>query len=143
MDARTGLGRFGDFRVSNDQLMTMLIDRCRDLSIEEILALPDVKQRVDLYFAQHELCRAQVARVVEVHDNLGVLDLRNEPVIDAGNRFVGYAMYPRCDLSMHVMWGREKMDTVYTVGKSIFERGNKVRVGELRLSLSRDALALA
>ena len=72
--------------------------------------------------------------MAEVHDNLVVLDLRNEPIIYAGNRFVVYAMYPQCDISMHVMWGREKMNTVYTVGKSIFDRGNKVMVGELMLS---------
>jgi nanoRNase/pAp phosphatase (c-di-AMP/oligoRNAs hydrolase) len=134
MDARTGLGRFREFRVSNYQLMMMLIDCCRDLDIEEILALPDVKERVDLFFAQHELFRAQIARVAEVHENLVVLDLRNEATIYAGNRFVVYAMYPQCDISMHVMWGRDKMNTVYTVGKSIFDRGNKLPVGELMLT---------
>ena len=134
MDARTGLGRFREFRVSNYQLMMTLIDCCRDLSIDEILALPDVKERVELFFAQHELFRAQIARVAEVHDNLVVLDLRREDTIYAGNRFVVYAMFPQCDISMHVMWGREKMNTVYTVGKSIFDRGNKLMVGELMLS---------
>jgi nanoRNase/pAp phosphatase (c-di-AMP/oligoRNAs hydrolase) len=134
MDARTGLGRFRDFRVSNYQLMMMLIDCCRDLDIEEILALPDVKERVDLFFAQHELFRAQIARVAEVHDKLVVLDLRQEATIYAGNRFVVYAMYPQCDISMHVMWGRERMNTVYTVGKSIFDRGNPLNVGELMLA---------
>jgi nanoRNase/pAp phosphatase (c-di-AMP/oligoRNAs hydrolase) len=133
MDARTGLGRFRDFRVSNYQLMMMLIDCCRDLSIEEILALPDVKERVDLYFAQHEQFRAQVARIARVHDNLVVLDLRGEATIHAGNRFVVYAMFPQCDLSLHVMWGREKANTVYTVGKSIFDRGNPLDVGALML----------
>ena len=123
-----------EFRVSNYQLMMTLIDCCRDLSIDEILALPDVSERVDLFFAQHELFRAQIARVAEVHENLVVLDLRNESTIYAGNRFVVYAMYPQCDISMHVMWGREKVNTVYTVGKSIFDRGNKVMVGELMLS---------
>jgi nanoRNase/pAp phosphatase (c-di-AMP/oligoRNAs hydrolase) len=133
MDARTGLGRFRDFRVSNYQLMMMLIDCCRDLSIEEILALPDVKERVDLFFAQHALFREQLARVAEVHGNLVVLDLRQEATIYAGNRFVVYAMFPQCDLSMHVMWGRERQNTVYTVGKSIFDRGNPVDVGTLML----------
>lgn len=134
MDARTGLGRFREFRVSNYQLMMMLIDRCRDLSIEQILALPDVKERVDLFFAQHELFRAQIQRIAQVHRNLVVLDLRNEEAIYAGNRFVVYAMYPQCDISLHVMWGREKLNTVYTVGKSIFDRGNRVNVGLLMLS---------
>ena len=134
MDARTGLGRFREFRVSNYQLMMMLIDCCRDMPIADILALPDVKERVDLFFAQHALFRAQIARVASVHDKLVVLDLRNEPTIFAGNRFVVYAMFPQCDISMHVMWGREKMNTVYTVGKSIFDRGNPVEVGDLMLS---------
>lgn len=133
MDARTGLGRFRDFRVSNYQLMMMLIDCCRDLSIEQILALPDVKERVDLFRAQHELFRAQIERVARVHGNLVVLDLRREDTIYAGNRFVVYAMFPECDLSMHVMWGREKSNTVYTVGKSIFDRRNPVPVGRVML----------
>ena len=134
MDARTGLGRFREFRVSNYQLMMMLIDCCRDLSIDEILALPDVSERVDLFFAQHELFRAQIRRVAEVHDKLVVLDLRDEETIFAGNRFVVYAMYPQCDISLHVMWGRNKQNTVYTVGKSIFDRGSRVDVGTLMLS---------
>lgn len=133
MDARTGLGRFREFRVSNYQLMMKLIDCCRDMPIEDILALPDVKERVDLFFAQHALFREQIARVATVHGPLVVLDLRDEETIYAGNRFVVYAMYPQCNISMHVMWGREKSNTVYTVGKSIFDRGSKVDVGTLML----------
>lgn len=133
MDARTGLGRFREFRVSNYQLMMKLIDCCRDMPIADILALPDVKERVDLFFAQHALFRAQIARVAKVHGPLVVLDLREEETIYAGNRFVVYAMYPQCNISMHVMWGREKSNTVYTVGKSIFDRGSKVDVGALML----------
>ena len=133
MDARTGLGRFRDFRVSNYQLMMMLIDCCRDLAIEDILALPDVHERVALYFEQQQAFNAQLARVAEVHDNLVVLDLRGEDIIHAGNRFMIYAQFPQCDLSMHVMWGRERMNTVYTVGKSIFGARSTVEVGELML----------
>lgn len=134
MDARTGLGRFREFRISNYQLMMMLIDCCRDMPIADILALPDVSERVDLFFAQHALFRAQIQRVARVHGKLVVLDLRDEAVIYAGNRFVVYAMFPQCDISMHVMWGREKLNTVYTVGKSIFDRGSPVAVGDLMLA---------
>jgi nanoRNase/pAp phosphatase (c-di-AMP/oligoRNAs hydrolase) len=133
MDARTGLGRFRNFRVSNYQLMMKLIDCCRDMAIADILALPDVKERVDLFFAQHAFFRDQVARVAQVHGKLVVLDLREEETIYAGNRFVVYALFPQCDVSMHVMWGREKANTVYTVGKSIFDRGCPVDVGALML----------
>jgi len=133
MDARTGLGRFRSFHVSNYQLMMKLIDCCRDMDIADILALPDVKERVDLFFAQHHYFRAQVERVAKVHGKLVVLDLREEETIYAGNRFVVYAMFPQCDISMHVMGGREKANTVYTVGKSIFDRGCPIDVGALML----------
>ena len=133
MDARTGLGRFRNFRVSNYQLMMMLIDCCRDLAIEDILALPDVHERVELYFEQQQAFNAQLARVAEVHNNLVVLDLRGEETIHAGNRFMIYAQFPQCDLSMHVMWGRERLNTVYTVGKSIFGPRSVIEVGNLML----------
>ena len=133
MDARTGLGRFREFTVSNYQLMMDLIDCCRDMSITDILGLPDVNERVELFFSQHELFRDQIDRVAEVHGNLVVLDLRGEETIFAGNRFVVYAMFPECDISMHVMWGRDRQNTVYTVGKSIFDRRNPVDIGEVML----------
>ena len=43
MDARTGLGRFHDFKISNYDLMMELIDYCLIHPINDILALPDVK----------------------------------------------------------------------------------------------------
>ena len=40
MDPRTGLGRFRDFRISNYELMMLLIDLCLERSVEEILESP-------------------------------------------------------------------------------------------------------
>lgn len=50
MDARTGLGRFKNFRITNYALMMKLVDLCRTHSVEEILQDEDVKERVNLYF---------------------------------------------------------------------------------------------
>lgn len=134
MDSRTGLGRFRDFNISNYQLMMKLIDACREhATIDEILALPDVKERVDLYFDQHLKFREQIQRCATVHENFVVLDLRNEDTIWAGNRFVIYALYPQCNISCHVMWGKNKQNTVFAVGKSILKRDSKTHVGKLML----------
>ncbi len=133
MDARTGLGRFHHFRVSNYNLMMDLIDACKDHTIDEILELPDVQERVDLYFEQESQFKSQVQRCAAVHDRLVVLDLRKEDTIYAGNRFMIYALYPECDISMHVLWGREQQNTVFAVGKSIVSRTSRVNVGELML----------
>lgn len=134
MDARTGLGRFREFRISNYQLMMNLIDYCRNHSIEQILELADVKERTDLYFAHEEQFKEQIKRCATVHGNLVVLDLRNEETIFAGNRFMIYALHPQCNISIHVMWGLKKQNTVFAIGRSILDRGSKTNVGELCLS---------
>ncbi|WP_198292995.1 hypothetical protein [Methylobacterium sp. WSM2598] len=134
MDSRTGLGRFRDFRISNYDLMMQLIERCRDLSVEEVLALPDVRERVDLYEAHREPFVAQLRRCTTVHGKLALIDLRDEEVIYAGNRFMVYALFPDCDVSAHVMWGLRKQNTVFAIGKSILDRGSPADIGAICLS---------
>lgn len=133
MDSRTGLGRFKDFRISNYQLMMELIDYCRDHSIDEILELPDVKERVELYEEHREKAIEQIKRCSTVHGNLVVLDLRGEDTIYATNRFMIYALYPQTNISIHVLWGLNKLNTVFATGKSILNRSSKTDVGSLML----------
>ena len=133
MDARTGLGRFHQFRISNYDLMMELIQYCMDHSIDEILQLPDVKERVDLYFEQAEQFVAQLKRIAKVYDKVVVLDLRNEEVIHAGNRFMIYALYPETQISVHVAWGFRKQNTAVMIGKSIVNKASNVDIGELCL----------
>jgi nanoRNase/pAp phosphatase (c-di-AMP/oligoRNAs hydrolase) len=133
MDARTGLGRFREFRVSNYQLMMELIDYCAAHSINEILALPDVKERADLYFAHRDPAQEQIRRCAAVHGNLVVLDLRDEDLIFATNRFTIYAMFPDCNISIHVLWGLKRQNTAFAIGKSIVNRTSATNVGALCL----------
>ena len=134
MDSRTGLGRFREFRVSNYQLMMDLIQYCRHHNIDQILQLPDVIERVDLYFDHTAQARDQIERCAKVHKNLVVLDLRNEETIFAVNRFMVYAMFPETNISIHAMWGVQKQNTVYATGKSILNRTSKTNIGELMLA---------
>ena len=133
MDPRTGLGRFRNFRISNYDLMMELIGFCMDHTIDEILELPDVKERVDLYFEQAEQFKAQLRRIAKVEGKVVVLDLRNEEVIHAGNRFMIYALYPETQISVHVAWGFRQQNTAVMIGKSIVNRGAEVDIGELCL----------
>jgi nanoRNase/pAp phosphatase (c-di-AMP/oligoRNAs hydrolase) len=133
MDSRTGLGRFREFRVSNYQLMMDLIKYCRDHDIAEILQLPDVVERIDLYFEHTAKAREQIERCTTVVANLAVLDLREEETIFAVNRFMIYAMYPQTNISIHVLWGVQKQNTVFATGKSILNRSSKTNIGEMML----------
>ena len=134
MDARTGLGRFRNFGKSNYQLMMALVDAIGTLDVDAILKLPDVAERVALYQEHRELSKAQLTRCSSVHKNLVEVDVRNEETIYATNRFVIYALYPACNISMHVMWGRGNQNTVFAIGKSILNRTSKTHIGNLALT---------
>jgi nanoRNase/pAp phosphatase (c-di-AMP/oligoRNAs hydrolase) len=134
MDSRTGLGRFREFRVSNYQLMMMLIDACLDHEeVDAILALPDVAERAELYRAHAERFADQLRRVSHLHGDVVVVDLRDEETIYAGNRFMVYALFPEARVSVHVIWGRQKQNTVFAVGKSIVDRTSPVDIGAVML----------
>ncbi len=133
MDARTGLGRFREFRISNYALMMDLIKYCRNHGIDDILKLADVRERVELYNDHADKAKEQILRCSSLHKNLVVLDLRDEETIYATNRFMIYALYPQANISIHVLWGLQQQNTVFATGKSILDRGSKTNVGELML----------
>ena len=134
MDPRTGLGRFREFRISNYELMMQLIDLCLERSIDEILAHPDVTERVALYREHAEAATEQIRRCSEVHGHIVVLDLRAEEVIHPTNRFMVYALHPRCTVSVHVLWGLRRQNTVLAVGRSIIDRSSSFDIGGLMLA---------
>jgi nanoRNase/pAp phosphatase (c-di-AMP/oligoRNAs hydrolase) len=134
MDARTGLGRFREFRISNYQLMMDLIDYCTNHSIDQIMHLADVLERSKLYFEHAALFEDQLRRCSTLHGNLVVLDLRTESTIYAGNRFFIYALFPKANISIHVLWGVKQQNTVFATGKSIVNRSSKTNIGELMLA---------
>ena len=134
MDSRTGLGRFRDFRISNYDLMMRLIEACMQHDeVEDILALPDVAERADLFRAHARLFEDQLRRVSRMVHDVVVVDLRDEETIYAGNRFLVYALFPAARVSIHVMWGRQKLNTVLAVGKSILDRSSPADIGSVML----------
>ncbi|GAB0056299.1 hypothetical protein SIID45300_00605 [Candidatus Magnetaquicoccaceae bacterium FCR-1] len=133
MDPRTGLGRFKEFRISNYNLMMDLIEYCRRHTVEEVLELPDVKERLDYYFEQEEYFKTQIQAHTKIHRNLAVLDLRHDDIIYPGNRFMIYALYPQCNISLHILWGQTRKITVFALGKSIFNRTSNTHIGSLCL----------
>ena len=134
MDSRTGLGRFKSFRISNYQLMLHLVDCFRSLSIDQILKQPDIKERIEFYESQKDKFVEQLRRCTTIHKNLLVLDLRGEESIYTGNRFIIYALYPETNISISVLWGLQRTNTVFAIGKSIFNRSSATNIGALALN---------
>ena len=130
----TRVSGFHNFRISNYNLMMELIDYCVDHSIKDVLELPDVKERTEMYFEQQELFKAQLKEITKIHDKVAVIDLRDQEVIYTGNRFMVYAMYPEVEISVHVAWGFKKQNTAVMIGKSIVNRNSNFDIGALCLS---------
>lgn len=131
IDPRTGFGRFRNFRISNIDLMYKLVDLCSKMSINEIMKDPDVKERIDLYFNEQNNFIEQLKRCSRVDGKIIILDIRNEEIIHVGNRFMIYALYPEANISIHVMNGKQKQNTVFAVGKSIINKSCPIDIGAL------------
>lgn len=133
MDPRTGLGRFRTFRVSNYDLMAKLIEDCRSKSIDEILADPDVGERVKLYNEQDKLFREMIKKVTKTDGNVIISDLRGLETIYTGNRFLIYSLYPEQNISIWIVDGRGKLNCPIACGHSIINRTSMTDVGALML----------
>ncbi|GHV92997.1 exopolyphosphatase [Spirochaetia bacterium] len=131
MDPRTGLGRFRNFTISNYDLMKKLALACSENTIEEILALPDVKERLDVYYEQDALFREMISKHVRIDGNAVVVDLRGVETIYAGNRFLIYTLYPEQNISVWIIDGKNKANAAITVGYSITNRTATIDVGSL------------
>ncbi|MBQ9991083.1 MAG: exopolyphosphatase, partial [Lachnospiraceae bacterium] len=121
------------FSISNYQLMESLIDACRTMTIDEILALPDVKERIDVYFEQTAKFKEMVTAHTEVKGNVIISDLRGVDPIYSGNRFMIYSMYPDQNISAWIVSGKGGEGCSAAVGYSILNRSSTVDVGSLML----------
>jgi nanoRNase/pAp phosphatase (c-di-AMP/oligoRNAs hydrolase) len=133
MDARTGLGRYRDYRISNLQLMRDMINYCRTMSVEQIVEIPDVKERVKRYFTQEQEYETMLKNHTRADANVIIIDLRDVDEILSGNRFIEYSLYPEQNVSLRIIWGKMKQNVVFTVGHSIINRTCKTNVGSLML----------
>jgi nanoRNase/pAp phosphatase (c-di-AMP/oligoRNAs hydrolase) len=113
--------------------MDNLIELLGKKSIEEILQMPDVAERIKRYFEQNELFKQMILKHTRTDGNVIITDLRGVDVIYSGNRFLIYSLYPEQNISVWMIDGRNKQNCVYAVGHSIIKRTSKTDVGSLML----------
>ena len=133
MDPRTGLGRWRNFRIPNYQLMEELIDACQTMTTDQILALPDVVERIEIYHEQSEKFQEMVKAHTHVEGNVIISDLRGVDPIYSGNRFMIYSMYPEQNISCWIVNGKGGAGCSAAVGYSILNKTSNVNVGSLML----------
>jgi nanoRNase/pAp phosphatase (c-di-AMP/oligoRNAs hydrolase) len=133
MDPRTGLGRYRDYRISNYQLMENMIDYCRTFPVHKILAIPDVQERMTRYFKQERRYEEMIRANSRADGNVLIIDLHRVDEIVTGNRFKEYILFPEQNISVRILWGRNKQNMVLTAGHSVINRTSKTDVGSLML----------
>jgi len=133
MDPRTGLGRFRDFKIGNMQLMEDLIEHCRTMKVSDILALPDVAERIDKYNEQAEKFKEMALKYSRIDWDVLITDLRDINPIYTGNRFMIYSLFPEQNISIWVTDGKDRENCAIAVGYSILNRTARVDVGALML----------
>jgi len=133
MDARTGLGRFKDYRIGNHQLMLDMIQYCRKKTAEEILEIYDVQERIMRYFDQQDLFVEMLKKCSTTQGNVIITNLKDQDPIYSGNRFIIYALFPEQNVDVRIMWGKNKQNIVFACGHSILNRTSQTDIGALML----------
>jgi hypothetical protein len=134
MDPRTGVNRFSsNFSIGNNDLMVKLAHECLTKDIDEILSMPEVKERIAIYREHAEPFQKMLAKNTKIEGNAIITDLRGAETIYVGNRFLLYTMFPDQNISVWVVDGPNKANTVITVGYSIVNRTAIADIGSLML----------
>ena len=130
VDPRTGLGRYKNFSVSNYVLMYKFVDFLRTMTLDEIMNQQDIIERIKMYNREEYSFKKQLKHCSRVKNNVVVVDLRDENIIYAGNRFMIFALFPQCNISIYCMKGHGDK-TAFAVGKSIINRSSDVDIAKL------------
>jgi nanoRNase/pAp phosphatase (c-di-AMP/oligoRNAs hydrolase) len=113
--------------------MEKLMVACKDKTTEEILQMPDVKERIEVYNEQTAKFKEMVKAHTRVEGNVIISDLRGVDPIYTGNRFMIYSMYPEQNISAWIVSGRGGKGCSAAVGYSIINKTCEVNVGSLML----------
>jgi hypothetical protein len=124
LDPRTGLGAYQDY-------FNKLVQWLHNKPVEEIMELPEVKERVERMRAQDQAFREATEKSSRVDGNVVITDFRSLHPLPVGNRFLVYTLFPQANISMRVHWGPTREHVSVAVGHSIFNRTSRTTVGTL------------
>ncbi|MFB0516946.1 MAG: exopolyphosphatase [Candidatus Neomarinimicrobiota bacterium] len=132
LDPRTGLGLSRDFRISNFQWGSQLPELLTKHSIDEILALPDTRERTQRYNDMQTVAAEFYLANSRLDGNVIVTDVRGKSIPPA-NRFLIYTLpgLEKGNISVRIADGKKGEFNSIAVAHSIFNRTSTVDSGEL------------
>jgi hypothetical protein len=124
LDPRTGLGAFKDY-------FHALLKAIKEQPLDQVLALPEVQERVRRMRDQDALFRRVTIEHSRLDGNVVFTDFRKVDPVPVGNRFLVYTLFPEANISLRVHRGPTPDHVAVTIGHSIFNRTSRTNVGFL------------
>jgi hypothetical protein len=124
LDTRTGLGGLREY-------FDLLLPAVKERPLDAVLALPEVRRRVDHLRAQDRAFREAALSSSRQDANVVLTDFRPLDPLPVGNRFLIFTLFPEANVAVRVQWGPGREKVSVSAGRSIFNRTCKVNLGVL------------
>ena len=92
-----------------------------------------MKYLISLMWRKESAYTGSKTNYTRVDGNVIITDLRDVSMIYSGNRFLVYSIYPKQNISIWMVDGRNKQNCAFAVGHSIINRTSRTDVGSLML----------
>lgn len=124
LDPRSGLGGLRGY-------FDLLLPAVRERPVDEVLALPAVRERIERLREQDHAFREAALAHSRLLDSVVVTDFRPLAAIPAGNRFLVFTLFPDAAVAVRLQWGPGREKVALSAGRSIFNRTSRVNLGVL------------
>lgn len=125
LDPRTGFGP--EFQ----KYFRWLVEFIKEVPLDKVMKHPEVKKRCDRVLKEIEDFKKLLKKVSKQDGNVILTDFREVKDPPVGNRFLIYTLYPKANVEVRILWGKEKKTVNFAIGHSIFNRTCKTNVGKL------------
>ncbi len=117
---------------SDEAYWNKLVDMLGKLPIESVLEDSEVRERWEAVIREN----AQFGHFLTTHTiivkKISVTDFRSLDTVPSGNRFLTYSLFPDTIASVKIRYlGPDKTQILLSIGRSIFNQGCRVNIGNM------------
>jgi hypothetical protein len=103
----------------------------RKLPIEDVLALPAVRERTKRMREQDQAFKDAALAHSRLAENVVVTDFRGVDPLPVGNRFLIFTLYPQASVAVRLQLGPDRLRVAVSAGRSILNKSSRANIGVL------------
>lgn len=124
LDPRSGLPPAREY-------FDLLLAAVRERPVEEVVALPEVRERAARLREQDHAFREALLACSRADANVVVTDFRPLDPVPVGNRFLVFTLFPEANVGVRAQWEPGRGKVAVSGGRSIFNRTSRANLGVL------------